>query len=137
MIAEHLAAAAETVWDASNAAVRSTDPPATNAWRVIQYDSCRGLEGWASVLLAFDDLYANKLKYPNLDDADGALDPELVARRWLLIPLTRAVDVLIVHVRNGDSPLVPLLRDAAKALPRGVVEWAPASDALSLLAIGS
>jgi hypothetical protein len=122
-IATALEAEGEPVWDACNRITRTLPSTDENAWRIIQYASCRGLEGWATVLFAIDDLYANKLKYPSSSDADGDIDAELVARRWLLIPLTRAVHLLVVHVRDPESPVGSLLREATSALPKGVVEW--------------
>ena len=107
-------------------------PTDENAWRIIQYASCRGLEGWASILIALDDLYANKMKYPSSIGSDVDVDPQYVARRWLLIPLTRAVHLLVIHVRDAESPVAKMLREASTALPKGVVEWSSAAETLVL-----
>ena len=131
-IATALRQAGRPVWDACNRITRTLPPVDENAWRVIQYASCRGLEGWASILIALDDLYANKVKYPSSVGSDANVDPEYVARRWLLIPLTRAVHLLVIHVRNPQSPVANMLREASTALPKGVVEWYSASEALAL-----
>jgi hypothetical protein len=128
-IATALQAQGEAVWDACNRITRTLPPTYENAWRIIQYASCRGLEGWVTILFAIDDLYANKLKYPSSNDAESDVDAELVARRWLLIPLTRAVHLLVVHVRDPKSPVTELLREATSALPKGVVEWYTPGDA--------
>ena len=133
-LAAELRAAGEIVWDASDPLTRTTAPDGTDAWRIVQYDSCRGLEGWATLLVALDDLYANKIKHPNAAATAPGIDPELVARRWLLIPLTRAVHLLVVHVRDPQSPVALMLREAAAAMPRGVVERCPASDGAAFLA---
>jgi hypothetical protein len=97
------------------------------------YTSCRGLKGRATVSFAIDDLYANQLKYPSSNDADGDIDAELVARRWLLIPLTRAVHLLVVHVCDPESPVGVFLRQATSPLAKGVVEWYAARAIASLL----
>jgi len=73
--------------------------------------------------MALDDLFANKLKHPNLHDGDETVDIELAARRWLLIPLTRAVNLLVIHVRDPHSAVARMLREGAAAMPAGVVEW--------------
>ncbi len=84
--------------------------------------------GHAAVSL--DDFYANKLKYPTSTASAATIDAELIARRWLLIPMTRAIHLLVIHVRDANSPVAALLRQAADAMPKGVVEWTiPASFA--------
>jgi energy-coupling factor transporter ATP-binding protein EcfA2 len=122
------------VWDACDASLRGVPPTGTDSWRVVQYDSCRGLEGWATLLFALDDLFANKLKHPNLHASDGAIAPDLIARRWLMIPLTRAVQLLIVHVRDPESRVAAMLREAASAMPAGVVEWYASHEAARAIA---
>ncbi len=122
-LALELLAAGETVWDACDPLARMSAPEGREAWRIVQYDSCRGLEGWATLLIALDDLYANRLKHPNIGSTDVAIDPEVVARRWLLIPLTRAVHLLVLHVRDPESPVARMVREAARGLPRGTVEF--------------
>ena len=131
-IATALRRAGEPVWDACNRITRTLPPTDENAWRIIQYASCRGLEGWASILIALDDLYANKMKYPSSIGSDVDVDPQYVARRWLLIPLTRAVHLLVIHVRDAESPVAKMLREASTALPKGVVEWSSAAETLVL-----
>jgi hypothetical protein len=99
----------------------------------VQYDSCRGLEGCATLLLSLDDLYTNRIKHPNLADTE-TVDPEIVARRWLLIPLTRAVHLLVIHVRDPQSAVASMLREAAVSLPKGFVETYAANDGAARVA---
>ncbi len=42
-----LTAASYHVWDACDDRVRDTVPTEPAQWRIVQYDSCRGLEGWS------------------------------------------------------------------------------------------
>jgi hypothetical protein len=124
------------VWDACNPLTRTSAPEGSDAWRIVQYDSCRGLEGWATLLLGLDDLYANRIKHPNIGSTEK-IDPEIVARRWLLIPLTRAVHLLVINVRDPQSAVASMLREAAASLPRGVVEVYAAKDGADRLALAS
>jgi hypothetical protein len=112
-------------WDATEPTVRGTAPEGTDAIRMVQYDSCRGLEGWITVAHHLDDLYLQRTKYPNLSPADPPVDPTIVAKRWLLIPLTRAVHTLIITLRDPNSVVADFLRAACQdpALPADVVEW--------------
>jgi hypothetical protein len=132
-LAAELQAAGDVVWDACNPLARTRAPEGADAWRIVQYDSCRGLEGWATLLIALDDLYANRLKYPNAGRFE-TVDPEIVARRWLLIPLTRAVHLLVVNVRDPASPVAAMMREAAAGMPKGVVEFCAAKDGAPRLA---
>jgi hypothetical protein len=124
------------VWDATDPTVRGTPPEGTNAIRIVQYDSCRGLEGWITVALDLDELYLQRTKYPNLSAADPPVDPAIVAKRWLMIPLTRAVHTLIITVRDPNSVVAGLLRTACEdpALPRGVVNWVTSTECIERLA---
>jgi hypothetical protein len=124
----HIEAAGFAAWDACDGTTRTTAPASTEVWRIVQYDSCRGLEGWVTLALDLDELYAQKLRHPNYHRDDRQDDVELVARRWLLIPLTRAVHTLIITVRDPDSPVAAMLREAANAMPQGVVEWCSAAE---------
>ena len=132
-LAADLQAEGETVWDACNPLTRTSAPEGSDAWRIVQYDSCRGLEGWATLLLRLDDLYTNRMKHPNIGSAE-TIDPEVVARRWLLIPLTRAVHLLVVHVRDPQSAVATMLREATASLPKGFVETYAANDGAARLA---
>jgi hypothetical protein len=109
-------------WDGCDAEIRATDPQSAECVRIVQYDSARGLEGWAAFLIALDDLYAQRRKHPNLAAGETA-SPEDVAKRWLLMALTRAADVLVVSVRDWESETGRWIRAAAREMPKGVVEW--------------
>ena len=117
---------------------RTSVPAHVNAWRIVQYDSCRGLEGWATLLLAIDDLYANRIKHPNVGAVEPvAVDPVTVAKRWLLIPLTRAEHLLVVHVRDPHSAIASMLREAAGTLPKDAVEFYPACEGAARLQLST
>lgn len=119
-------------WDATNPQVTNTYPIDPEQVRIVQYDSCRGLEGWTVVHLGLDDLYDYKVNSfvpthedmatPSFDHARAAHD---YAMRWLMIPLTRGIHTLVIQV----SPLTPLthpvvatLRAVAERFPN-LVEW--------------
>ena len=84
--------------------------------RIVQYDSCRGLEGWAVVNYALDRFFQYKL-----DSTDVVVEQEdifqdedtlklMLAKQWLMIPLTRAIDTLVLHVEDEDSYVGRALR---------------------------
>ena len=120
--ADELEAVGFKVWDATRPEVRNDVPSSSDVWRIVQYDSCRGLEGWATVAFALDSFVENKLKHPNLAPGERE-SSETVASRWLLIALTRAVHTLIVTIGNPRAPIIQTLRDASARLPNNIVEW--------------
>ena len=61
------------VWDATNKHTRGSIPNSTDSMRIVQYDSCRGLEGWTVFHYGFDEFWENKIKegedgYENLQN---------------------------------------------------------------------
>jgi hypothetical protein len=57
-----LAAAGRKVWDATSMDVREHFPTDRDALRIVQYDSCRGLEGWTVINYAFDEFWDYKYR---------------------------------------------------------------------------
>jgi hypothetical protein len=118
------------LWDGTDAAMRAGAMADPSAVRLVRYESCRGLEGWITVAFDVDDFLKNKLRYPNQSASDPQIHPEIVANRWLLIPLTRAVQTLVIVVRDPQAPVIARLRAALEDsdLPAKVVEWIDAAD---------
>lgn len=110
------------VWNGCDEVVRRSETPANDEVRVVQYDSMRGLEGWSTALVALDDLYAHRVAHPKLH-GDDRCTPDDVAKRWLLMALTRAAQTLAVTLRDPSSEVADWLRRATGALPDGVVDW--------------
>ncbi len=110
------------VWNACDEAVRRTEVAALDEVRVVQYDSMRGLEGWCTLLVGLDTFYRHRLGHPNLRQGDTTA-PEVVAKRWLLMALTRAAQTLAITLDDPESDVALWLRLATAALPEGVVEW--------------
>ena len=131
--AAQLIAAGDCVWDGTIEGNRDDAPADADCWRLVKYDSCRGLEGWVTIALGLDQLIASKIKYPNLAAGDTE-SPESVARRWLMIAITRAVSTLVITITNPDAPIVETLRAAAAALPDGIVEWTTPEQAANVVA---
>jgi hypothetical protein len=105
------------VWDGASEDVRESYPTEEQQLRIVQYDSCRGLEGWIVVCLGLDEFYA--YKKANLSETDNL---EQRIARWLLIPLTRAMDTLVIQIDDLQSPVYAALVAADQAYP-GIVQW--------------
>ena len=77
--------------------------------RLYTYESCRGLEAWTTICHRFHELF--ELPHPH-DYHEIPYEP---ARRymltlWTLIPLTRAIDTLVLVVKN-DSKTAAILKE--------------------------
>ena len=117
------------VWDGVDLVEREDYPTSLDQFRIVQYDSCRGLEGWLVVCFALDEFFeykrsnaafADSTKADMFFEADqAAMD---YAKRWLMIPLTRAIDTLIIHVNSEDSYIGGILIELHRKYPQEV-EW--------------
>lgn len=105
-LAAALAQSGREVWDATSLDDRKDFPRGTEALRVVQYGSCRGLEGWTVFLDHFDDPHA----------AGFAHDPEASWTRRL-VPLTRGMDTLVIALENPKSEVTRILRAVARSHP--------------------
>ncbi|MHA6332663.1 DEAD/DEAH box helicase [Qipengyuania sp. CAU 1752] len=112
-------------WDAVDLDTRRDFPRSIDAFRVVQYDSCRGLEGWTTVLEAFDEgwrwRYDKELDEIAQRDGNALVDPSraatLAAWRWAMIALTRPIDTLVLCLAEKKGPVIELIREAAKRNP--------------------
>ncbi|MDQ2808442.1 MAG: DEAD/DEAH box helicase family protein [Chloroflexota bacterium] len=131
-------------WDGAAEDVRESYPTELEQLRIVQYESCRGLEGWVVVNLALDRFFELKLleagMQPAADKAhaatdappDGSATPGVFsgdplqlqgwAAQWVLIALTRAMDTLVIQLDGRYSTLRAALTAAAAELP-DVVTW--------------
>lgn len=95
--------------------------------RLFQYESCRGLEGWVTVCLQFDKIFEQKMK--DYQDVDDSLVLETFEERrwkyvcmWLLMPLTRAIDRLVITLKDPNSEIGKILKKVAEKQP-DFVDW--------------
>ena len=92
-----------------NRAKYSIDP---EECRLYNYNSCRGIEGWTVVCLNLDVMVKEKLKYApaiprNLLDSEQSYNArrERDVYRWMLMPLTRAIDTLVITLYDVNSSI--------------------------------
>jgi hypothetical protein len=110
--------------------------------RAVLYQSCRGMEGWSTVCIALDQFHSAQFKRPvDVKEIEASLrlkhgllfEPEmvknevtrlqkLIASQWTMIPLTRSVDHLIIHLSDPDSYLGLCLRSVERDFP-GSINW--------------
>lgn len=105
--AEQLTTWGFQVWDATTSEGRDRFPTSVEQHRLVKYESCRGLEGWTVVCLDFDQFFARQLNDRQYQDRELFVSPEQAslrfAARWCLIPLTRAIDTLVIQMQEQSA----------------------------------
>ena len=113
------------LFDGTNSRNRTTYPTKGEC-RLYQYDSCRGLEGWCVVCDNFDELYKYKMDTYKDDDHSLGLDKEKIKRRnvllWMLMPLTRPIDTLIIILNDPNTEIGMMLKEMSEKF-QDFVEW--------------
>lgn len=114
-IAPHFAGLAQNIWNGTEVGIRSNSYPlSAKQLRVVQYDSCRGLEGWTCLHFGFDSFFDHKasLWTPPANAARGVRQ----ARPHASTPICRSLadDSLDSRYGHDCHSFEP-----AKRLPRG------------------
>ena len=123
--AENYKRANISIFDGTNPQNRTTYPTKDEC-RLYQYHSCRGLEGWCVVCDSFDKLVDYQLQHIDLPEGFLGFDKEQAKWRyvmqWVLMPLTRPVDTLIITISNTQSKIGRMLKELAGTY-KDFVEW--------------
>lgn len=112
-----------SVWDGTSSINRENYPIYSDEIRVLQYDSARGLEGWTVVCCEFDKFLEEKESEYREGASESLMleSPEERKKRylynWAMIPLTRAIDTLIVSLSEGNSNIGVILKEIAEECP--------------------
>ena len=103
-------------WDGTDDMLRSEPCFDREAIRIVQYDSCRGLEGWTTFNFELDTFWDYKfnLEKNNFKDFENFQTPEEQAyemtAKWILIPLTRSMDTIVINLTEKDSQIKTFLK---------------------------
>lgn len=126
VVASELGAWGLKAWDGVAYDTRTIYPTSREEFRIVQYDSCRGLEGWIVVCYGLDRFFDWKVKQfePATEGLFGNREDlaQAFASKWLMIPMTRAIDTLVIQVDDLGHPLSRLLGEVASRFEQ-VVEW--------------
>ena len=112
-----------SVWDGVDPIARRDYPRSTKDNRIVQYDSCRGLEGWVVVLDSLDDFWEAKYRVALAEPPVSSIpmSPEERARRvawtWCMMAFTRPIDTLVITLKNRGSEVSQVLSRIAEANP--------------------
>lgn len=109
------------VWDGTDEDNRNSYSIIGDEVRLYQYESARGLEAWLVCCFEFDVFLDNKLEEYDSTQEGNALILESEEEKlrkyilnWALIPLTRAIDTIIITLKNKDSKWATYLEGVQK-----------------------
>lgn len=107
-------------WDGTSSRNRESYSIKGDEVRLLQYDSARGLEGWTVLCIDFDVFMQEK----ESEYVDGEVDSLLLESpeerkkkflyNWLMIPLTRAIDTLVITLKDPGSEWGRLLEKVSQ-----------------------
>jgi hypothetical protein len=106
------------VWDGTHAKGRERPLVSNELHRFVQYESCRGLEGWITFLLGLDRFHEQKQSWyramrSDLSQGEVEKQAQIHADEWLMIPLTRCISTLVIQLASPDSSLSKILLHVA------------------------
>jgi hypothetical protein len=116
------------IWDGTSKDLRTQYAVDLTQHRLLQYESCRGLEGWTVVCLHLDEFMKYKMETFVEEETEELALESFEEKRdkfvylWSLIPLTRAIDTLIITIKNKDSKIGQALRKVYELNP-DFVQW--------------
>lgn len=99
-------------WDGTNKELRREYPVKIDQHRIVGYEACRGLEGWTVVCMELDEFINSKTRMFKEDEEKEQITlaletfeekKEKFVILWALIPLTRAIDTLIITIKDKNS----------------------------------
>ena len=116
------------IWDGTSAELRTEYVVDLNSHKLLQYESCRGLEGWTVINLDFDKFIEYKMQtFTEEENNELALESFEEKRNrfvylWALIPMTRAIDTLVITLKDKESYVAKVLREIYEENP-DFIEW--------------
>lgn len=122
-------------WDGTRHDKSEHGMPTPDEFRVIFYESCRGLEAWNAMCFSIDKFFDKKYdeddseKYLVGDEtevltADLFLSNEdrkkMYAATWILMATTRAIDSLYLHIEDKDSEFGKTVTEFISTSPENI-----------------
>ena len=104
------------IWDGTDPNNREGYSIDAEDVRLLQYDSARGLEGWTVVCMDFDVFLEEKSAEYQDSSVDALMLESPMERKkkylynWAMIPLTRAIDTIIITIKDPTSETARLLK---------------------------
>lgn len=117
------------VWDGTSTDLRTQYVVDLEEHRLLQYESCRGLEGWTVISLDYDKFIDYKMQTFEEEKNTNELALESFDEKrkrfvylWALIPLTRSIDTLVITLNNPNGFIGQKLKEVYQENP-DFIEW--------------
>lgn len=122
-------------WDGTRQNKSEQGIPTPDEFRVIFYESCRGLEAWNAMCISIDKFFDKKIEEKNAEKyligdetdvltADMFLSNEnrkkMYAATWILMATTRAMDSLYLHIEDKESEFGKTINEFLETTPENV-----------------
>ena len=87
-----------------------------DAYRILNYQSCRGLEAWTLILWNLDIIIQN-IRESYINEYPNSLNSEILEHinNWLLMIFTRAIDTLVITFNNYESEEYKIIERLTKS----------------------
>jgi hypothetical protein len=121
-----------TYVDKEHISKKSLPLPLNEQHRIFHYESSRGLESWTIVCLDMDELYDTKKYFYKPTEGQQSIysneeQARMYAANWCLIAMSRAIDTIVITIKDPESELVGILRDVASET-KEIVTWFEAKE---------
>lgn len=125
-IGDYLINSGQEIWNGIDEIERKNFPRSKSQFRIVHYESCRGLEGWTVVLQNADIYWEECLKFRKLEglteqDKMAFKDIDQVAFNYawqrMMISLTRPIDTLVITLNDLNSEFSKTILKVAKLNP--------------------
>lgn len=117
------------IWDGTNETNRRNFSVLGNEARLLQYESSRGLEAWTVCCVHFDVFIENKMSSFEPESQASVLLLESREEQfskyilnWILMPLTRGIDTIIISLKDIDSEVGKILKTMSEEYA-DYVQW--------------
>ena len=113
-------------WNGLNDKIRKDYPKSKDQFRVVQYQSCRGLEGWVVVLEYLDEFWLQRYRERVKEgltpyEKKSFADIEEVATRYawtrVIMAMSRPIDTLVITLKDPRSKLGMAIQKIASSKP--------------------
>lgn len=115
-VTEEVARIGLKLWNGVDHGIRRVPPWDLDQVRMVSHESCRGLEGWVTWCTTLDLQLAFR-EHIHLEQGSSAVAAIDLAMKWLMIPMTRAIDTLVIHVEDPGSLFGRALQTAVSRWP--------------------
>jgi hypothetical protein len=121
-ISEFLVEQDSRCWNGLDDDQRKDFPRSKDEFRIVQYQSCRGLEGWIVILEHLDEFWKLRYEYRknqglSKDEESNFLDINEISENYAwsqtIMAMSRPIDTLIITLKDKSSNFSKIVQEIA------------------------